>query len=75
MAILDLVPLLSYLYDVAHAYRGKDVAPGLEDVRAVAPLGLVGQSRPSVVGPACRVCRVGKTGSAAADRERTIDGA
>ena len=69
VAILDFVHLMAYLYDAAHAYRGGDAAQGMEDVRAVAPLGMGGEGRHAAVESAPATSELAKQRSAAARKE------
>jgi hypothetical protein len=71
--ILDFLHLLAYLYDAAHAYRGKDVARGwktYEQWLRWAWSGKVGDVLSSLHTASKELA---KKGPAGADRKRTID--
>ena len=73
VAILDFVHLLAYLYDAAHAYRGKDAAGGWKTYvqwLRWAWSGKVGTLLSSLRAAAAELAA---KGSVAADRKSTID--
>ena len=73
IAILDFLHLLAYLYDAAHAYRGKDIAQGWRTYvhwLRWAWSGKVGSLLSSLQAASVELA---KKGSVAADRKSTVD--
>lgn len=71
--ILDFVHLLAYLFDAAHAYRGKDAAQGWNTYEQWLRWAWSGKVGPLLSGLRAASAELGKRGSAAAERKSTVD--
>jgi hypothetical protein len=71
--ILDFLHLLAYLYDAAHAYRGKDVARGWKTYEQWLRWAWSGKVAELLSSLRTASTELGKKGRAAADRKSTID--
>jgi hypothetical protein len=71
--ILDFLHLLAYLYDAAHAYRGKDVARGWKTYEQWLRWAWSGKVAELLSSLRTASTELGKKGRDAADRKSTID--
>jgi hypothetical protein len=71
--ILDFLHLLAYLYDAAHAYRGKDVARGWKTYEQWLRWAWSGKVRELLLSLRTASTELARKGRAAADRKSTID--
>ncbi len=72
--ILDFLHLLAYLYDAAHAYRGKDAAQGWKTYEQWLRWAWSGKVDKLLSALRTAATQLGKRGSVAADRKSTVDG-
>lgn len=72
--ILDFLHLLAYLYDAAHAYRGKDAAKGWKTYEQWLRWAWSGKVGDLLSGLRTAAATLAKKGSVAAARKSTVDG-
>jgi hypothetical protein len=73
IAILDFLHLMAYLYDAAHAYRGKDAAQGWKTYEQWLRWAWAGKVSSLLSALRTASAELAKKGSTAADRKNTVD--